>query len=120
MNFDLTDEQRMLQSAAKEMLAARFKPEKIRELGESKSGLDEQIWQEMVDLNWPGLVVAEEHGGQELGTVELVVLMEQLGYALAPGPFLSNTLAAIALEAYAAPEQRESYLTPLATGEKRG
>jgi alkylation response protein AidB-like acyl-CoA dehydrogenase len=120
MNFDLTDEQRMLQSAAKEMLAARFKPEKIRELGRSETGFDEQIWREMVDLNWPGLIVAEEHGGQELGTVELVVLMEQLGYALSPGPFLSNTLAAIGLDAYATPDQRERYLAPLAVGEKRG
>ena len=44
----------------------------------------------MSELNWPGLMVSEEYGGQELGTVELAVLMEQLGYALAPGPFLST------------------------------
>src|SRR5919197_1438502 len=110
----------MLQQAAKEMLAARFTPEKIRALGESETGFSEEIWRETSDLNWAGLIVAEEHGGQELGTVELVVLMEQLGYALAPGPFLSNTLAAIGLEAYATPEQRERYLAPLAVGEKRG
>src|SRR5262249_50429563 len=120
MNFDLTDEQRMLQSAAKDMLAARFKPERIRELGESETAFDEQIWREVSDLNWPGLIVAEEHGGQELGTVALVVLMEQLGYALAPGPFLSNTLAALGLEAVATGDQRERYLAPLAAGEKRG
>ena len=120
MNFDLTDEQRMLQAAAKEMLAARFKPERIRELGESETGFDEAVWREVSDLNWPGLIVSEEHGGQELGTVELVVLMEQLGYALAPGPFLSNTFAALALEHMATDEQRERYLTPLAAGDLRG
>jgi alkylation response protein AidB-like acyl-CoA dehydrogenase len=120
MNFDLTDEQRMLQAAAKEMLAARFKPERIRELGESDTGLDEAVWREISDLNWPGLIVSEEHGGQALGTVELVVLMEQLGYALAPGPFLSNTFAALALEATGTDEQRERYLAPLAAGEVRG
>jgi alkylation response protein AidB-like acyl-CoA dehydrogenase len=120
MNFDLTDEQRMLQSAAKELLAARFKPEKIRELGESETGLDEEVWRETSELNWPGLVVSEEHGGQALGTVELVVLMEQLGYALSPGPFLSNTFAALALEAAGTGEQRERWLAPLAVGEKRG
>jgi alkylation response protein AidB-like acyl-CoA dehydrogenase len=110
----------MLQAAAKEMLAARFKPEKIRELGESANGFDEQVWKETAELNWPGLIVAEEHGGQALGTVELVVLMEQLGYALAPGPFLSNTFAALALEAAGTDEQRERYLAPLAVGDKRG
>ena len=93
MNFDLTDEQRMLQEAAREILAARFKSEQIRALAESDDAFDEDLWREMADLNWPGLMVSEEHGGQELGTVELVVLMEQLGYALAPGPILSNTLA---------------------------
>ena len=120
MNFDLTDEQRMLQQAAKDMLAARFPSDKIRELGESETGLSEEIWRETADLNWPGLIVSEEHGGQALGTVELVVLMEQLGYALAPGPFLSNTFAALALEAAGTDEQRERYLAPLALGEKRG
>jgi alkylation response protein AidB-like acyl-CoA dehydrogenase len=120
VNFDLTDEQRMLQAAAKEMLAARFKPERIRQLGETDTGFDEAVWKEVSDLNWPGLIVSEEHGGQELGTVELVVLMEQLGYALAPGPFLSNTFAALALEHMATDEQREQYLAPLAAGEKRG
>jgi alkylation response protein AidB-like acyl-CoA dehydrogenase len=120
MNFDLTDEQRMLQSAAKELLAARFKPEKIRALGESETGLDEDVWRETSELNWPGLIVSEDYGGQALGSVELVVLMEQLGYALSPGPFLSNTFAALALEAAGTDEQRERYLAPLAVGEKRG
>jgi alkylation response protein AidB-like acyl-CoA dehydrogenase len=110
----------MLQGAAKEMLAARFKPARIRELGESDTGFDAEIWRETSELNWPGLVVSEEYGGQELGTVELVVLMEQLGYALAPGPFLSNTFAALALEHMATDEQRERYLAPLAAGDKRG
>lgn len=110
----------MLQAAAKEMLAARFKPARIRELGESDTGFDAEIWRETSELNWPGLVVSEEYGGQELGTVELVVLMEQLGYALAPGPFLSNTFAALALEHMATDEQRERYLAPLAAGDKRG
>jgi alkylation response protein AidB-like acyl-CoA dehydrogenase len=110
----------MLQAAAKEMLAARFKVEKIRKLGESETGFDEAIWRETSELNWPGLIVSEEWGGQALGTVELVVLMEQLGYALAPGPFLSNTFAALALEHTATDEQRERYLAPLAAGELRG
>jgi alkylation response protein AidB-like acyl-CoA dehydrogenase len=110
----------MLQQAAKDMLAARFPSERIRELGESETGLNEEIWRETAELNWPGLIVSEEHGGQALGTVELVVLMEQLGYALAPGPFLSNTFAALALEAAGTDQQRERYLAPLALGEKRG
>jgi alkylation response protein AidB-like acyl-CoA dehydrogenase len=120
MNFDLTDEQRMLQAAAKEFLAARLGSEKIRSLAASDDAHDEALWREMVELNWPGLLVSEEYGGQGLGTVELSVLMEQIGYALLPGPLFSNTLAALALQVAAGDEQRERYLAPLAAGEVRG
>jgi alkylation response protein AidB-like acyl-CoA dehydrogenase len=120
MNFDLTDEQQMLQAAAREFLAARLKSERIRALAESDDAFDEDLWREMSELNWPGLMVSEKYGGQELGTIELAVLMEQLGYALTPGPILSSMLAAIALETAATEDQKERYLAPLATGEKRG
>ena len=121
MNFDLTDEQQMLQAAAREFLAARLKSEKIRELAESDDAFDEDLWREMSELNWPGLMVSEKYGGQELGTVELAVLMEQLGYALTPGPDpLDHRWPRIALEAAATDEQKERYLAPLATGEQRG
>src|SRR6185436_9369110 len=120
MNFDLTDEQQMLQAAAREFLASRLGSEKIRALAASDDAFSEDLWREMSDLNWPGLMVSEAYGGQELGTVELAVLMEQLGYALVPGPILSSMLAGIALETAATEEQKERYLTPLATGEQRG
>ncbi len=120
MNFDLTDEQQMLQAAAREFLAARLKSERIRELAESDDAFSEDLWREMSELNWPGLMVSETYGGQELGMVELVVLMEQLGYALVPGPIFSSMLAAIALETAATDEQKERFLAPLATGEQRG
>jgi alkylation response protein AidB-like acyl-CoA dehydrogenase len=120
MNFDLTDEQQMLQAAARDFLASRLKSETIRKLAESDDAFSEDLWREMSELNWPGLMVSADYGGQELGTIELVVLMEQLGYALVPGPIFSDTLAGLALELAATNGQRERYLAPLAVGEKRG
>ena len=120
MNFDLTDEQQMLQGAAREFLASRLKSEQLREASASDDAFDESLWNEMSELNWPGLLVSEDHGGQGLGTVELAVLFEQLGYALAPGPIFSTTLAALELEGGATEGQRERYLAPLAMGEQRG
>jgi alkylation response protein AidB-like acyl-CoA dehydrogenase len=120
MNFDLTDEQQMLQAAARDFLAARLKSETIRKLAESDDAFSEDLWRQMSELNWPGLMVSEQYGGQELGTVELAVLMEQLGYALMPGPILSSMLTAIALETAATDDQKERWLAPLATGERRG
>ena len=120
MNFDLTDEQQMLQAAERDFLASRLKSETIRKLADSDDAFSEDLWREMSELNWPGLMVSEQYGGQELGTVELAVLMEQLGYALMPGPILSSMLTAIALETAATDEQKERWLAPLATGEQRG
>jgi alkylation response protein AidB-like acyl-CoA dehydrogenase len=120
VNFDLTDEQQMLQAAARDFLASRLSSEKIRALAESDDAFSEDLWREMSDLGWPGLMVGADYGGQELGTIELAVLMEQLGYALTPGPALSNMLAALALQTAATDEQRQHWLAPLAAGEKRG
>ena len=53
---------------------ARFKPEKVRELAESDSPYDDELWAEICELGWPGIAIAEEHGGQGLGVVELVIL----------------------------------------------
>ena len=89
MNFDLTDEQQMLQArgAGVPRGAAQLRADP-RGVAHPTTHSTRTCGSEMSDLNWPGLMVSEDHGGQELGTVELAVLMEQLGYALAPGPDL--------------------------------
>src|SRR3954453_35174 len=120
MNFDLTEEEQMLEAAARDFLAAGLNSEKIRALAESDDAFSADLWREIADLGWPGLMVSADYGGQELGTIELAVLMEQLGYALTPGPMVSTTLAALALEPAATDEQRERWLAPVAAGEKRG
>ncbi|HEX5988819.1 MAG TPA: acyl-CoA dehydrogenase family protein [Solirubrobacterales bacterium] len=120
MYFDLTDEQQAIRSTAHDFLASRFKSERIREIADSESGFDESGWKEMAELGWAGLALPEEWGGQGLGIVDLAVLFEEMGYALAPSPLLSNTIAGLALAAAGSDEQRERWLRPLAAGELRG
>ena len=120
MYFDLTDEQQAIKATARDFLAARYRSERIRELAESESGFDPADWAEMTELGWPGLALPEEWGGQGLGIVELAVLFEEMGYALAPSPLLSNTIAGLALALCGSDDQRERWLRPLATGQKRG
>jgi len=120
MYFDLTDEQQAIRSTAHDFLASRFKSERIRELAASEDGFDASGWAEMAELGWPGLALPEEWGGQGLGTVELAVLFEEMGYALAPSPLLSNTIAGLALSYCGSDDQRERYLRPLAAGDRRG
>jgi alkylation response protein AidB-like acyl-CoA dehydrogenase len=118
--FDLTDEQQAIKATAKEFLAARYRSERIRELAESEHGFEQSDWQEMAELGWPGLALPEEWGGQGLGTVDLAVLFEEMGYALAPSPLLSNTTVGLALALCGSDDQRERYLRPLAEGSLRG
>ena len=119
MNFDFSDDQHAIKRTAREFLESRLKPEKLRELAESGS-YDDSLWGEIAELGWPGICIGEQHGGQELGVVELVILQEELGYALAPTPFFSNAAAGLLIEHAGSEEQRERWLPGLASGEQRG
>jgi alkylation response protein AidB-like acyl-CoA dehydrogenase len=115
MNFDFTDDQRAIKETARDLLASRFKLERLRELAESKTYADD-AWKEVSELGWPGIFIDEEHGGQGLGVLELVILLEELGYVLAPMPFLSNAAAGLILQDAGATDR----LAGVATGETRG
>jgi alkylation response protein AidB-like acyl-CoA dehydrogenase len=119
VNFDFTDDQHAIKRTAKEFLADRFTLERVRELAESRS-YDDDAWREMCELGWAGIFIEERYGGQGLGVIELVILLEELGYALAPVPFLSNAAAGLALQFAGMPEQRERWLPGIASGEARG
>jgi alkylation response protein AidB-like acyl-CoA dehydrogenase len=119
VNFDYTDDQQAIKSTARDFLTARFKPEKLRELAEAGT-YDDGIWGEMCELGWPGIFIGEEYGGQELGVVELAILCEELGYALAPSPFLSNAAAGLVIQHAGSDEQKNKWLPGIASGEQRG
>ncbi len=119
MNFDYTDDQQEIKRTARELLAARVKPERLRELAEA-GRYDDETWKELVGLGWPGIAVSEQHGGQGLGLIELAILQEELGYALAPTPFLSSAAAALVLEHAGSAEQQKRWLPGLVAGEERG
>ncbi len=120
MEFDFSDEQREIKSTARDFLASRFKPEKVRELAESGEPYDDALWQQICELGWPGIAVAEEYGGLGLGTVELVILQEELGYACAPTPTIANAYAGVIIEAAGSDSQRQRWLPGIASGEARG
>jgi alkylation response protein AidB-like acyl-CoA dehydrogenase len=119
MDFGFNDEQQEIQRTAREFLSARFTPEKVRELAESRS-YDDALWSEISELGWPGIAIDEEHGGQGLGMVELVILCEELGFACAPIQFLSNAAAGLFIDAAGSDEQRGRWLPGIASGETLG
>jgi alkylation response protein AidB-like acyl-CoA dehydrogenase len=119
MDFDLTEDQKEIKRTAKDLLAARSPWEAVRAAAESGEYAG-ALWTELGGLGWPGIAVAEAHGGQELGTVELAVLLEELGYACASTPFLGTAAAAAAIAAGGSDAQRAQWLPGLASGEQTG
>jgi alkylation response protein AidB-like acyl-CoA dehydrogenase len=88
MNFDLSDDQRTIKSTAREFLAARYPLSEVRRLAlDDEQGWTDQQWSEIVELGWPEIA--------ELGTVEMIVVAEELGYALAPTPLQSTWAAGV-------------------------
>lgn len=119
MDFDLSEDQREIERTAKEMLAARSDTSVVRAAAEARA-VEEGLWREVSALGWPGIATAEEHGGQGLGLVELCVLLEQAGFALAPIPMLPSACAALMISAAGSERQRERWLPSLASGEALG
>jgi len=119
VNFDFSEDQRTIKATARELLASRSPFERVREAAE-RGRYDDGLWRELCELGWPGIAVAEAYGGQGLGAVELAVLLEELGYAVAATPLLGSVLAATAIEHAGTDEQRERWLPGLAVGELAG
>jgi alkylation response protein AidB-like acyl-CoA dehydrogenase len=119
LNFEYTDDQQAIKSTAHEFLENRVKPEKRREWAEA-GVYDDALWNEMCELGWPGIFIGEEHEGQGLGVLELCILQEELGYALAPSPFFSNAAAGLIIQHAGSDEQKQKWLPGIATGSARG
>jgi alkylation response protein AidB-like acyl-CoA dehydrogenase len=119
MDFGFSDDQREIQRTARDLLGERATPARVREHAESRT-LDSALWKELSELGWPGIAVSERYGGQGLGQIELSILCEELGRALAPVPFLGSAMAATVLEHGGSEELCERWLPGLASGETVG
>jgi acyl-CoA dehydrogenase len=121
MNFDFSEDQRLLQKTARDFLAENATLEVTRAVLESDRPYDEGLWKGIAEMGWLGAVVPEEYGGAGFGHLELAVIAEEMGRSLAPVPFSSSVyLATEALLLAGKPEQKERWLPRLATGDAIG
>ena len=120
MNFDLTDEQLMLQDTVGQAMLNECPVTHLRTIFDGDSGHDGALWKTLSGLGVVGLAVPEEYGGAGLEILDLAVTAETLGYHAAPGPFLGHALAALAIVEGGSPEQKEKWLPGLASGDRIG
>ena len=91
MNFDFSDDQKFLKSEARKFLEGRCPTSKVRAvLDDPAKSYDADLWKEVAAQGWLGAAIPEAHGGLGLGHLELCVIAEELGRALAPIPFAST------------------------------
>jgi alkylation response protein AidB-like acyl-CoA dehydrogenase len=119
MDFAFSEEQDMLRASAREFLAKQCPSSYVRRMMEAEDAWDPAFWGRLAELGWTGLGIPEEYGG--VGTfLDLVVVLEEAGRALLPGPFFSTMgLAVPTLLEAAGDAQKKEVLPAIAAGDAR-
>lgn len=121
MNFDFSDDQKLLQKTARDYLDEHAPLSVCRAVLESDASYSDTLWKGVAELGWLGTAIPEEYGGSGFGRLELAVMAEEVGRALAPIPFSSSVyLATEAILQFGTDAQKKAYLPKLASGERIG
>lgn len=121
MALVLNDDQQQLKDAAHAFIQDKTPVGALRKLRDEDSadGYDRALWQEMVELGWPGIIIPEEYGGSEFGYTGLGVVLQEMGRTLTASPMVSTVL--IGASAYllgASDVRKKATLPDIAAGKK--
>lgn len=116
MGIALTDDHRELAEVARAFLTSQKARWAARSLLDATEESRPPFWQNLVELGWLGLHIDEEHGGSGFGLPELVVVVEELGRAVAPGPFVPTVIASAVIAKAGSAEQKSRLLPGLIDG----
>ena len=120
MKLILTEEQEFLRDTAKDFAQERTPVTHFRSLRDNNDEnlWDKDIWQEMVNLGWSGILIPEEFGGSDFGVAGISVILQECGKTLTPSPlFSTGVLGAYAISNFGTQEQKEKYLPKIVSGE---
>lgn len=121
MNFEFSDEQKQMGAEARRFLAAKCPTTAVRAVLESAEPYDKALWAGLAEMGFLSIVIPEAHGGLGLGYLELCVIAEEMGRALAPVPFSSSVFLATEFLLVAGSDaQKAAWLPKLAAGETIG
>lgn len=117
MDFDFTDEQVLLRTTVRELLARECGSAALRGLIESDAGYSESTYRQLGMLGLLGVTISEQYGGQGLGMVEQAIVLEEMGRVAYPGPYFASTvLTPSVIQTGGVPEQLRSFLPEIANG----
>ena len=118
MNLDFTEEQEMLKNSARDFLSTECPKTLVKELEEDEKGYSPDIWKKMAELGWMGLVIPEDYDGMGMEFMDLVLLLQEMGRNILPGPFFSTAvLGALPIVAAGSEAQKKELLPKIANGE---
>jgi len=121
MNFDFSEDQKQLRDQARKFLSEKCPPKAVRTVLDGKADYDRELWKGLAEMGFLGVAIPEEYGGAGAGHLELCVIAEEMGRALAPVPFSSTVyLAAEALLLAGSDAQKQRWLPKIASGEAIG
>ena len=117
MDFGFSEEQEMLRQSVREFLSAECPMTYVRQMMEDERGFADAQWAKMSELGWTGLIVPEQYGGAGLNMVDMVVVLEEMGKVVMPGPFFASViLGGIAIDLGGSEAQKQRYLPGIAAG----
>ncbi len=120
MNFAVTDDQQLLWETTRKFLETTVPPEAVRRLADDEpAGYEAEWWKRGAELGWTSLLVPEDLGGGSVsghGLLDLVLVAEELGRSVAPGPLLPTNVVAEAIARWGSATQREAVLPSLLEG----
>jgi len=120
MDFGFSEEQEMLRKSARDFLAAESPMTYVRRMMEDDRGFTDAQWKQMAELGWMGLILPEQYGGAGGDFVDMVVVLEEMGRAVLPGPFFATVvLGGVALLEGGSDGQKASFLPKIAAGDLR-
>ncbi|KPK21685.1 MAG: hypothetical protein AMJ76_01990 [Dehalococcoidia bacterium SM23_28_1] len=118
MDLGLSEEQELLKNFARDFLEKECPEAFVREMEEDEKGYSPEFWRMMAAQGWPGMIMPEQYGGTGMTFTDLIVLLEEFGRALVPGPFISTVvLGAMPILEAGTEEQKQEFLPKIAAGD---
>ena len=120
MDLELSEDQEFFRETTRKFLESEIPVERVRELADDPAGFDRDWWRQGAEMGWTSMLVPEEHGGVSLegeGLLDLVIVAEEMGRLVTPGPLLPTNVVALAVSERGTPSQQAELLGGIVSGD---